>query len=129
MLKSVFIDQLGNQGFPSFRPSESEPSEALFVLKVHNPGLMHTALPRLTGDGGALVTPSKNDNLADHYPLESGTYEVEWANDVKTTVIVEYVENEPRVHFRNHNGWDVTLGRNGSPSALPEPSAIPLVSP
>jgi len=130
MLKSLFVDQLGNHAFQTLRPIEGEPSQdKKFVLRVHNPhsSLLKLPLPRLLA-GENVVPPSDNDHLSDHYALEDGTYTIEWANDRKTTVIVEQVNVEVlRVHLRDHYGVDVTFGSHSDMSALPPPNKISFV--
>ncbi len=128
MLKSILVDHMGNVGFPSLRTSQQTPDQnGLFVLRVLHGSILKNEYPRVVRDEETL-TAGVRDSMTELYALESGTYELQWAADEKTTVTVEYVGEppEPRVHFRNLWGMDITYGNSGGPSALPASNAIPF---
>jgi hypothetical protein len=124
MLKALVVDRNGNYGFPLLRPRET--SQELFTLMLQASRYPETDFPKVVANNETVV-PSEKTPVTNDYWLQDGQYTIQWTADLSTTVIVQSLAGDRRVHLRGLDGVDVTIGSGAA--ALPDPENIPTATP
>lgn len=124
MLRALVVDQHGNHGFPLLRPREN--GQELFTLMLQASRFPETEFPKVVANNEALA-PSEKTPVTNDYWLQDGLYVIQWSAELSTTMIVQSLGGDRRVHLRGLDGLDVTIGSGAA--ALPDPDKIPTVTP